>query len=226
MASSVDICNLALGHLGDSATVASIDPPEGSAQAQHCARFYPIAVNSLLEMASWSFATKRAYLAEVENAWPMWVYAYAAPSDMVNAISVLPKDAMDDYSETLVPAFDQPWPQGYCPPPVSAIYTPQPFAMEVNSAGQQVILTNVPTAVLRYTSLVQDTAKFTPLFTAALAWYLASMIAGPLLKGDVGAAESKRCLQMFQAVEAMAESSDANQRNIKPQIATPWIVNR
>ena len=50
MASEVDICNLALGHLGDNATVASLNPPEGSVQAQHCARFYPIARDALLEM--------------------------------------------------------------------------------------------------------------------------------------------------------------------------------
>ena len=50
MASVVDICNQALSHLGDSATVASIDPPEGSAQAEHCARFYPAALAALLEM--------------------------------------------------------------------------------------------------------------------------------------------------------------------------------
>lgn len=50
MASEVDICNLALARLGDNATVASIDPPEGSAQAEHCARFYAIARDSLLEM--------------------------------------------------------------------------------------------------------------------------------------------------------------------------------
>ena len=36
MASDVQICNIALAHLGDTATVASINPPEGSAQAEHC----------------------------------------------------------------------------------------------------------------------------------------------------------------------------------------------
>ena len=46
MASDVDVCNLALAHLGDEATVASISPPEGSAQAGHCARFYPMARDS------------------------------------------------------------------------------------------------------------------------------------------------------------------------------------
>ena len=60
MASEVDICNLALSHLGDTATIASLDPPEGSAQAEHCARFYPIARDSLLEMHAWGFATSRA----------------------------------------------------------------------------------------------------------------------------------------------------------------------
>ena len=63
MASEVEICNLALAHLGDEATVASIDPPEGSAQAEHCQRFYPVSRNSLLEMHDWAFATKRATLA-------------------------------------------------------------------------------------------------------------------------------------------------------------------
>ena len=33
MSSVVDICNIALSRLGDRATVTSIDPPEGSAQA-------------------------------------------------------------------------------------------------------------------------------------------------------------------------------------------------
>ena len=58
MASEVDICNLALGHLGDNATVSSISPPEGSAQAEHCARFYPIARDALLEMHNWNFAMR------------------------------------------------------------------------------------------------------------------------------------------------------------------------
>ena len=60
MASDVEICNLALSHLGDTATVASIDPPEGSAQAEHCARFYPIARDALLEKHDWSWATRRS----------------------------------------------------------------------------------------------------------------------------------------------------------------------
>ncbi|NBQ76422.1 MAG: hypothetical protein EBU14_13895, partial [Acetobacteraceae bacterium] len=65
MASEVDICNLALANLGDTATVASINPPEGSAQSEHCSRFYPIARDTLLEMHNWNFSTRRILLPEV-----------------------------------------------------------------------------------------------------------------------------------------------------------------
>lgn len=63
MASAVDICNLALARLGDSATVASIDPPEGSAQSEHCARFYPLARRQIFEAHNWSFLIRREKLA-------------------------------------------------------------------------------------------------------------------------------------------------------------------
>ena len=61
----VTICNLALSHLGDTAAVASIKPPDSSVQAQLCARFYWVARNALLEMAAWGFATRRVVLAKL-----------------------------------------------------------------------------------------------------------------------------------------------------------------
>lgn len=226
MASSVDICNLALAYLGDTATVASLNPPDGSAQAQHCARFYPIARTSALEMAAWDFATKRASLAQVDNSWPMWQFAYAMPSDAMSVLAILHSNAIDDYSARLGAPDSRPWQEGYAPAPVDTIYTPQAYSIEMTAAGQQIILTNVCDAVVRYTFDMQDTTKFSGLFIQALAWLLASMLAGPLLKGDAGAAESKRCLQAFQVIESQAEVSDANQRQIRPQVATPWIVGR
>ena len=59
MASDVDICNLALSFLGDDANVSSISPPEGSQQSEHCARFYPIARDGLLQMHNWNWASRR-----------------------------------------------------------------------------------------------------------------------------------------------------------------------
>ncbi len=183
MASDVDICNLALAQLGDAAAVQSINPPDQSAQAAHCSRFYPIARDALLEMHTWGFATLRVALAQVANPFPQWQYAYAAPSDAINYLEILDPSALDDYSVGVQMAGTVP----YTPASGVGIYTPQPFQVE-SINGQEVILTNQTNAVLRYTHSVSDTAEFSPLFVEGLATLLASHLAGPVLKGAEGRA--------------------------------------
>jgi hypothetical protein len=234
------ICNLALAHLGDTANIASL--LESSVQAQLCAQFYPVARNALLEMSTWGFATRRVKLALVTNPtlaiaqgvdpsaqYGTWKYAYALPSGVINAIAVLPAGAAGDYEAKFGPAengHSQPYPQGYMPVPGASMYMPQPYAIETQIDGSQIVLTNVCDAVLRYTTVVTDTTKFGPLFTLALSWLLASMLAGPILKGDAGAAEGARCLGMFKSFEGLAESSDANQRKTNVEPAVSWIRGR
>ena len=224
MASVVDICNLALGHLGDTASITSIDPPEGSAQAEHCARFYPIARDTLLEMHNWNFASRRIIPAQLTSTWPEYKYAYQVPSDVINIVSILPPDAQDDYSTRWAPT-DAPW-TNYSPVVAAGRYVPQPYTIEVMAAGTQVIYTNQKDAVLRYTQRVDDPTRFTPLFVLTLSWHLASMLAGPVIKGDMGQAEGKRCAAVMAAYLAQAESSDANQRNMKPEHIVSWVSGR
>ena len=224
MASEVDIVNLALGRLGDDATVSSIDPPEGSAQASHAARFYPIARDSMLEMHQWGFATRRVTLAVLTGASPSpWQYAYAAPANALNMLAVMASDATNDYST------GQPMP--YTPPGMPAqagygLYVPQEYVVEALEDGTSVIYTNQVNAVLRYSALVSDTTKFSPLFTDALAWLLASHLAGPILKGETGAAAAKSCMQMFNTIFSKATVSDANQRRATVAANTNWLANR
>ena len=219
----IEICNLALSHLGESANITSIDPPDGSVQASHCARFYPVARDSLLEMRSWSFASKRKDLVSVTNTLTEWDYAYVLPCDVNTVLSVLPPNASDDYSTTYAPQNAQ----FYTAPMVAAgQYVPQPYTVEVDEYGYKILYTDQKDAVLRYNALVTDTTKFTPLFTMALSWHLASMLAGPILKGDVGAAEGKRCQAMMAAYLGKAEAQDSQQRNIKPEQVTPWMSGR
>lgn len=226
MASVVDICNLALAHLGDNATIASIDPPEGSAQAEHCQRFYPIARDTLLEMHSWSFATKRAYGAEVENTWPMWEYAYAMPGDASDIIAILPPEAKDDYSTHFTPETYPDFYTNYSPSVAAGQYVPQKFAVETAADGSEIILTNQKQAVIRYHAKITDPTKFSPLFTITLSWHLASMLAGPVIKGDQGAAEAKRCVAMTTLYLSKAMEADSNARKIKPEQIVPWIAGR
>lgn len=87
MATEVDICNVALARLGDEATLTSIDPPEGSAQADHCARFYPICKDKILREYPWSFAVKRKTPAELLTE-PLGgdEHAFMLPTDCLNTL--------------------------------------------------------------------------------------------------------------------------------------------
>jgi hypothetical protein len=201
MASEVDICNLALARLGDVASVSSINPPEGSAQAEHCARFYPIARDLLLEMHPWSFATRRVVLAQlVAPSWT-WAYAYAAPADAVKILAVLPDTAPNDAAT-------------------------QPYEIESAQDGTITILTNQEKATARYVARVTDTTRFNPLFVDALAWLLASYLAGPVIKGDAGAAMARMCMQSFMLALSAARVSDANQRKLQTEHKPSWIAAR
>lgn len=222
MASEVDICNIALSHIGDSSTVTSIDPPEGSAQATHCQRFYPIARDSLQEIHTWGFCTKRIALSLLDTTVSTWKYVYAAPSGVLNYLSILADDAPDDYS--------QDFPISYTQTGIvntgQGMYTPQPFEIETLQDGTEVIYTNQENATLRYTVSVIDPTMFSPLFVDALSHYLAAKLAGPVLKGEVGRAEAKGQLQLFASVMARATVSDSNQRRVLVKQSTPWMQAR
>lgn len=226
MASEVDICNLALGHLGDNATVASIDPPEGSAQAEHCQRFYPIARDSLLELHNWNFATRRSQLAELTSTWSEWKYAYAYPSNVINLLAIMPPGATNDFAQSAVNGLGFGTTSWDNRPHAAGMYVPQPYTCETLDDGTEVIYTNQEQAIARYTVRVRDPSKFSPLFVQTLSWHLAAMLAGPVVKGDAGAAEAKRCEAMMAAWLAKATASDANQRKDDTMHVVGWMSGR
>jgi hypothetical protein len=103
---------------------------------------------------------------------------------------------------------------------------PQPYSVEQDGDGNQIILTNVCGAVARYTIQVDDPTKFSPLFVLALSYLLASMLAGPIIKGEEGATMSAGMLAKFQAFNGQAKTSDANQRRIVVQQRVSWMAGR
>lgn len=242
--SEVSICNLALSHIGDPAQVTSIKPPDGSPQAQYCANYYFRARNAALEMAEWGFATRRVALAQVTNPTIQtvtlpdgttttncgtWQYAYAMPSGVIKVLAVIPALAPSDYEAWFGPIENgeyPPYPEGYLPVPGVAMYVPRPFALETQTDGTQIILTNECDAILRFITLVEDTTKFTPLFVMALSYLLASMLAGPIIKGDAGIAVAEQMLSLFNTFKQQATASDANQQKLHVEAAVSWIKGR
>lgn len=204
MASEVDICNTALARLGDSATVASIDPPEGSAQAEHCARFYPIARDAMLELHNWGFATRRATLALLDVTIDGWEYVYALPAAYVKIISVNIDGAISDFNQ------------------VEA----QDFSIESLADGTMILLTNTENASVRYTVKVTDTTKFSPLFNVGVSILLSSYLAGPVIKGAEGRMEGRALLQEFERWLSLAKVSDANQQRHTVDQNVAWIGAR
>ena len=222
MATEVDICNLALAHLGDDATIASLSPPEGSAQAEKAARFYPIARNNLLEMHTWNFAAKRGNLALTTNTLDQWDYAYVAPADMMTPVAIISPTSQNDYA-TRMSSGDTPGgiTSNYSPTIAAGQYTPQQFAVE-----GIYIYTNQENAMLRYQAFITDSSLFSPLFVTTLSWHLASMLAGPVIKGDQGAAEAKRSTQMMTNYLTSAKQSDNLHRDITVEHIVPWTSGR
>jgi len=222
VASEVDICNLALAHLGDAAQVSSINPPDTSAQAGHCARFYPIARNSLLELHPWGFATKRVSLALSGSTSNQWQYVYVGPSDVANYLTIIDPNAPDDFSGQL-PMY------GIVPLATNSqpgVYEPQPFVVETDSTGRDLVYTNVQNAVLKYTGIVTDTTTFSPLFTETLALWLASKLAGAIVKGAEGRQIAGVLRQEAMAMLGKATTSDANQRRTNIAQSVAWMVSR
>ena len=230
MASDVDVCNLALSRLGDAATVASIDPPEGSVQAEHCALFYPMVRDTLLEMHDWGFATKRVLLAELANPITQWAYCYAAPSDLIKAIAVLDSTGTSDTSDG-VPAAGS-W--GDASAMLLGSYTPQPYVREASDSGAGVIYTDQEAALLRYVARVTDPAKFPPAFVDLFACALAAVLAGPIIKGQAGDAAAARWTMVAFGRDGksgkfgVAAASDAGQRaaNTRDRHQVAWLNAR
>lgn len=199
MSSVVDICNLALAHFGDSAAVSSISPPDGSAQASHCARFYPMALDALLEAHAWPFATVRVALAETNNtAHQPWLYEYAQPNSCARILSILSPGMTDDA--------------------VSLDYV-----AETAANGDLIILTDATDAIARYTKRVTDPSKFSASFVNALSFLLGSYLAGPITKDKAVVAG---LYQRYQKELADARALAANIGQAKAKHAPPWLAAR
>lgn len=225
-AAAVDVCNIALAYIGETAQITSLDTTvDTSQQAALCSRFWPVARDSLLNMHRWDFATKRVVADSLGSPTTRdeWDYAYSVPIDCLQVFAVLPPEAGDDYSLAVSRTVFDTWPTPLATP---AVYTPQDFVIERGPNGGQILYTNQANAVLRYLARVNSAVVYPPLFKEALAWHLASMLAGPILSGREGAEMAQRCLLMFRQVLGQAASVDANGRSVHPIQNTPWITGR
>lgn len=151
MATDISICNLALSHIGRG-MINAFD--ERSAEARACNTFYDHARQTLLARSMWTFARKRAALAEITNDYvERWAHAYAEPGDSKGVLYLIGER--------------------------DPVNNPIPVEFEVKNGK---VYANVSPAYVDYKIDITDPSKFSDLFVDALSYHLASYLARPLTK--------------------------------------------
>ncbi len=183
MVSVVSICNLALSNLGKD-TINALS--EASAEARACNQFYEHTRDTLLQAYPWRFAGKTQALAPLTNDKPgQWAYAYKRPNDCLKVRWVRPRYSADDFPLSKQEEIS--------------------FPYEVEG---ETIYCNVEAAFLRYTFLLTDPTKYSPLFVEALAWALTVRLAMPMTR-DIK--QRNDAFKLAQMSRGEAETADANE---------------
>lgn len=158
MATDIEICNLALSHLGIGKEIASFT--EKSQEAQACNRFFDETRDTVMRSLAWPFATKFVTLGLVEeDPTSEWGFSYRYPSDCFTARRIFSGDRNDS-------------PQ-----------TRVPYKLGNDDQGT-LIYTDQEDAELEYTVLVDDPQLWPADFRMALSFLLAVYMAPRLAAGD------------------------------------------
>lgn len=185
MAAPVDICNLALSHLGVSTEIANLET-ERSKEAAACRRFYETVRDEVLRDFTWPFATVIADLALVqEQPNAEWAYAYRYPADALFFRRILTGGCRVEQAGARVP-----------------------YRIGRDADGQ-LIFTDQATAVAEWTTLVDDTEQWPPDCVQAAGLLLASYIAPRVTGGD----QFKLGLLALQKYQARIMAAKANAAN-------------
>jgi hypothetical protein len=223
MTSKVTIANMALGHVGSSTTVSSLDPPDGSVEASRCAMFFDISRRSLIEATSPSWARARVQLAQaVSNPSNVWSYAYVRPSDCIKPLRIVPS-----YIVHLSSPLAHPTSSADSLNPVSDIIRGlnESASADYEQEGG-LLLTHEPDAVLIYIKDVDNPPVASPLWNLAHSYALASMIAGGTIKGRPGAQAARQFFELATSYARQASASDANANSQRHAVAAGWMSAR
>jgi len=200
MANKVEICNLALGNI----RAGSINAlTENSLEAQVCNQRFDLAVEFLLREYPWRFATTSTALSLLTDSPLEWAYAYDYPTDCLRALYVMPQLSVGT-DRTIAYHFED-WETDHRQAHRA------PWQLGQGDDGGRVILTNQAEAYLVYIATQTDASRFDPHFVEALSWYLASLIAVPIIGAETGRKLRAESLEIYKEILPAATARDANE---------------
>jgi len=182
--SSVDICNGALGRLGQDVRISALS--DATKHARACNSVYQRVVDYVFADAVWPFTIKQVALSLLGDGSNGWTYRYAYPADCMTAIALTDGAGVRRYRDTSASSLGE--------TPTGAEY--EVVYGDNNAAA---ILTDLESAWLVYSARVNEIGRYPPLFVDALICRLAVELA-PVIAGDVGI----RMLQMLEQKYAVA----------------------
>ena len=192
----VDLCNIALGMLGQPGIASLVDDPEtATSKAQKwCSRLYPFVRDNLLEAHPWFWASTRVALVLDEDYPPEWGYthAYLLPTDYLR----LCENKDDEY----------------------------PFTIETHPTRGKRMLTEMDEVYVRYVWRVTNVNLMPNFFVMAVARQLAAELAYPLCgERDLGLKLVKMAKDERDVAAAMDFGCELSQ---PAETEDPWITAR
>lgn len=187
-----EVCNLALGLVGQRQFLDNLN--EDTTEAQACKVYFAKVRDRLLAAYDWSFTTARATLALTTETRDGWAYAYAEPTDCIRVRYL--------------------W-SGARPPVVPELNIRWDRELRQAKDGH-LILTDLEGAKAVYSSNVTTPGLWSAGFVDALAWALAVRLAMALpVKPQVGLAMASGAKTAM--AEAWAEDRNIGVSNVEPE---------
>lgn len=210
--SVVDICNAALGKLGQDVTITSLNDQTKAARAFN--RVYDRIRDYVLADFPWPFATKTQALALDAQVALGWAFRYAYPDDCVDALAVCGESGTRLAVASAVAS--------YCD---DGVWNGS-VDFEVQHGEQSTcIVTDLDDAYLVYTSRVEDIGRYPPHFLEALSCRLAIEVA-PVIAAEVGMRLGPNLEQKYIAAKNRAAVHALNESRGELQPQTPSLAAR
>jgi hypothetical protein len=204
MASKTDVANLAIGHLGYEEEIANVDS-EDSQYAIALRRYHDVALQQMLRDYDWSFATRYAPLALVEefdedSDVKEWQFSYRYPVDCLK-IRKIYSGVRNDSLESRVK-----------------------YTINGDDAGR-LVYTDEEDAEIIYTENVTAYGRFPPDFLMAFSFKWALYLPNKLLGGDPFKIKEELMQQYMMEVKN-ARMNDKSEQSFDEPLESEFIRTR
>jgi len=228
MTDEVSICNRALAMIGSRSTISSINPSDGSNEANQCALWYYSTRDALLRAAHWNFTRTQIQLTQLKASTDVnstcpapWAFEYAYPSNCMKMRFIAP------YLPPNVQPGSIPLTTGTQGPAINGVnYWNRPVRflvandLDVNNNDSTVILTNEPMATGIFTKQITNPQLFDSNFVKALEASLAAFLIPSI---NMNMTLLKLQISLAESYITQARVSDGNEGPIINNIEPEWI---